>query len=93
MRHVDAALCWHDHQNYLQEGFVDLFKGNRSKAFKAHYLQMWDEVLCECHEQEVLLDDTLLDKLVNLLIGLSWCGLSSPSDFPGTSAVDLRSNL
>jgi hypothetical protein len=62
----------------VQEGYVDLFKGKGHKQFKGSYLQLWDRIIQQCYEQEILLDDPILDKVCHLATGLRRGGGGGP---------------
>ncbi|KAK9814838.1 hypothetical protein WJX72_012382 [[Myrmecia] bisecta] len=55
-----------------QDGYDDLFKAKGQRDhFKANYLEMWDKLVRECHTEEILFDEYLLEKVTHLVIGLN----------------------
>ncbi|GAB4819997.1 hypothetical protein N2152v2_007043 [Parachlorella kessleri] len=54
-----------------QEGLEEPFKAKGAKNFRSNYLELWDKIVREAYHAEVLLDQYMLDKLINLVIALN----------------------
>lgn len=60
-----------------QKGGHDPFTGKGGRDFKATYLELWSKIIEECNAMQLTFNEYMIERLCNLLIGLSWCVLTT----------------